>query len=90
VVSAKRTILSPFTKEYRAQAALIGLSPIFGLSVTGRHTINIKMIQKKARTVFLETFCLKAGFLGFFSQFVSSFIQFIGYKWRLSSEGRSN
>ncbi len=29
VVSAKRTILSPFTKEYCAQAILTGISPIF-------------------------------------------------------------
>ncbi len=27
VVSAKRTILSPFTKEYRAEAIIIGISP---------------------------------------------------------------
>ncbi len=46
-----RTIFSPFTKEYRAQVMLIGLSQVFGLPVTGRHTINIKMFSKAGRTV---------------------------------------
>jgi hypothetical protein len=43
------------------------------------------MLWKKGGTV-PGNLLHESRFSGFFSQFLSSYIQFIGYKWRLSSE----